>query len=153
MVFANFVTFQIQNPFFPDVAGPDQAPALIGQTLSNILTLLFGGAGIAFFFMFVLGGLKWVTSGGDKEKIEGAKKQITSAIIGLILILSVFVVIGLLNHLFGVNLIDFKLPRLITESKKESESSVYPPGCYCDEDQNVWVGSDCGLEGLRCIFN
>ncbi len=121
MIFTNLVTFQIHNPFLPNLPNADQAPALISQTLSNILTLLFIGAGLAFFFMFVIGGLRWITSAGEKEKVEGAKKQITSAVVGLILILSVFAVIGFLNQLFGINLIEFSLPRL-QESRPSQEN-------------------------------
>lgn len=121
MIFINLVTFQIHNPFLPNLPNTDQAPALLSQTLSNILTLLFIGAGLAFFFMFVIGGLKWITSAGEKEKVEGAKKQITSAVVGLILILSVFAVISLLNQLFGINLIEFSLPRL-QESQPSQEN-------------------------------
>ncbi|MGI6278372.1 MAG: pilin [Patescibacteria group bacterium] len=126
MIFANLITFQIHNPFLPDVTDPDQAPALLGQTLSNILTLLFIVAGAAFFFMFVLGGVKWIASGGDKEKIEGARKQITAAIVGLVLILSVFAIVGLLNYLFGISLIKFNLPRLTQEQSSSSTPNPLP---------------------------
>jgi hypothetical protein len=145
MIAFTLINLQIHNPLLPKPS-VDQAPALLGQTLSNILTLLFIGAGLAFFFLFVIGGLKWITSAGEKEKVEGAKKQITSAIVGLILILSIFAVIGFLNQLFGVNLVEFNLPKLNTGSDPSHTSD-----CFCHDDLNVWIGSGCGdREGQFC---
>lgn len=120
MINPTLIASRIENPLLPrSPESMEEAPALLGQTLSNILTLLLIGTGIAFFFMFVIGGIKWITSGGDKEKVEGAKKQITSALIGLILILSVFAVANLVEALFGINLVSFNLPRLIVPAPTE----------------------------------
>jgi hypothetical protein len=114
MIATSLAAFQIYNPLLPNKKfDPEEAPALLGQTLSTILTLLLIGAGVAFFFMLTSGGIRWIISGGDKEKIEGAKKQITSATLGLVIILSVFAVTSLIEILFGVSLVSFNLPRLI----------------------------------------
>ncbi|MDD3679244.1 MAG: pilin [Candidatus Shapirobacteria bacterium] len=115
MAILTLIADRIQNPLLPDqVSTMDQTPAILSQTLSNVLTLLLIGAGVAFFFMFVAGGLRWILSAGDKEKVEGAKKQISSAIIGLVLILLVFAVVSLIRTLFGINLVRFNLPRLFS---------------------------------------
>jgi len=142
MTFLGLTITQIHNPLITQSLEMDQAPAMLGQTLSNVLTLLLIGAGVAFFFMFVIGGIKWILSAGDKEKIEGAKKQISSAIVGLVLILLVFAVVGLFNILFGINLVEFNLPRLFTGSE--------PYGCSCIG--GVWTGQGCvpGQIGQQC---
>jgi hypothetical protein len=103
----------IHNPLLPDLPGMDEAPALLGKTLSNSLSLLFIIAGVAFFFVFVIGGIRWIVSAGDKEKVGEAKKQITSAIAGLVLIFSVFAVASLIRVIFGINIINFSLPKLL----------------------------------------
>lgn len=146
MVTYALIINQIINPLVPGRPDMNEAPALVGNTLSNILTLLLIVAGVAFFFMFVLGGIKWIASGGDKEKIEGAKKQISSALIGLVLILCLFAVTNLIYHLFGVNLIKFRLPRLTDKPLN------LPSGCFCDEETHTWWGADCppGLPGTTC---
>ena len=36
--------------------------------------------------MLIMGGIEWITSGGDKAKYEAARKRITAAIVGLVLI-------------------------------------------------------------------
>jgi len=115
MITTSLTAFQIYNPLIPNKKfDSEKAPALLSQILSSILTLLLIGAGVAFFFMLTLGGIRWITSGGDKEKIEGAKKQVTSAILGLVIILSIFAVTSLIEILFDISLVNFNLPRLIT---------------------------------------
>lgn len=52
----------------------------------------------------VLGGLQWTSSGGDKGKIAGARSKITFAIVGLIVALSAFFIVGIFGTFFGVNL-------------------------------------------------
>jgi hypothetical protein len=51
---------------------------------------------IAFF---LLGAFEWITSGGDKTKVENARNKITSAVIGLVLLVSSFVLLSFLSKL------------------------------------------------------
>lgn len=66
--------------------------------ITIILTLIF----------LVLGGIQWITSGGEKEKIQGARSKLTYAVIGLVVALSSFFIISIMGFIFGVNLLDFK---------------------------------------------
>ena len=59
---------------------------------------------IVFFFMFVVGGIAWITAGGDKGELESAKNKITNALIGLFLLLLLFTLLQVLNIIFGINL-------------------------------------------------
>ena len=43
-------------------------------------------AAIITFAFLIWGGIEWITSGGDKAKYEAARKRITAAIVGLVLI-------------------------------------------------------------------
>ena len=102
---------RIYNPIMPGIyPDVDEAPSLLSDTLNKIITIFFIVGGVAFFFMLVMGGIKWMTSSGDKEKLEAAKKQITSAIIGIVIIFLIFVIFNLIETLFGVNLLNFSLP-------------------------------------------
>jgi len=71
---------------------------------------------IAFFLIqFTLGGLKWIGSQGDKNKVTEAQKQITFAIFGLALVFLAYVVLRLLVTVFGLTgfeNLQFTLPRL-----------------------------------------
>jgi hypothetical protein len=50
----------------------------------DIIGLLSIIVGIAAVIMIIIGGLKYITSGGDSSKVSGAKSTIVYAIVGLI---------------------------------------------------------------------
>ncbi len=67
-------------------------------------------AGIILFVFLVMGGIKYITSGGDPKAIEGAQKTMTYAIGGLIVILLSFLVLVIIGNITGVrNLTQFNL--------------------------------------------
>jgi hypothetical protein len=41
----------------------------------------------------ILGGFQWMTAGGNEEKIEKAKKVISAAVIGLIIVLLAWAIV------------------------------------------------------------
>ena len=67
-------------------------------------------AAIAFFFMLVLGGIKWITSGGDKGKTEAARNQITAGLVGLVIVFAAWAILKLVESFFGVSLRSFTIP-------------------------------------------
>lgn len=71
-------------------------------------------AGIAIFLVvaillslgfLVYGGLNWIMSGGDKTKVESARKTIIYAIIGLVICMLSFFIITLIGSLFNLDLL------------------------------------------------
>lgn len=91
------------------------------EQFSNLQNIDFGGlitivitfaiiiAALAFFFMLILGGIKWITSGGDKGKVESARSQITSALIGLVVVFAAWAILSVVENFFHVNLRSFNL--------------------------------------------
>jgi Type IV secretion system pilin len=69
---------------------------------SNLVSVAIGLAGIAFFVMFVVGGFNYLTAGGDEGKVAGAKKTLTYAIAGLVLIALAYLIIKLIAQFTGV---------------------------------------------------
>lgn len=92
------------------------------EQFSNLQNIDFGGlitivitfaiiiAALAFFFMLVLGGVKWITSGGDKGKTEGARNQITAGLVGLVIVFAAWAILTLIESFFGVSLRSFTIP-------------------------------------------
>lgn len=65
-------------------------------TVVNILSLI---AGIAAVIMIIVGGLRYITSGGDSSKVASAKSAIIYSIVGLIIVaLAQFIVRYVLNE-------------------------------------------------------
>jgi hypothetical protein len=83
----------------------------ISKIVSGAIALVFIAAALVFFFMLVLGGIKWMMAGGDKEKATEARGQLTSALIGLIVIFLAWAISKLLAILFGVDILgEFTIP-------------------------------------------
>ena len=57
------------------------------ETIINILNLLLGLLALIAVIMVILGGFMWLTSGGNEEKVDKAKKTISSAVIGMVIVL------------------------------------------------------------------
>ncbi len=52
----------------------------------NIIRMVLGFMALIFLILILYAGFKWMTSGGNAETIEKAKKIISSALIGLLII-------------------------------------------------------------------
>ena len=72
----------------------------------NVITAALMFAGVVALFFIILSGLKMVTSGGDPKAVEGAKKTLTFAIIGLVIILLSFFIINFVSYFTGVSCIN-----------------------------------------------
>ncbi len=76
--------------------------------LHNGLTIFYMVCVAIAVVLVVWSGIEWAMSGGDKTKIEAAKKRIMHVVTGLIIVFGAFFVISLFNIIFKVNL--FALP-------------------------------------------
>ncbi|MBI4029511.1 MAG: hypothetical protein HY376_04070 [Candidatus Blackburnbacteria bacterium] len=84
----------------------------IGAIVSTAIKILVVVAAVLFFFWLVLGGIKWITSGGDKNKTEEARQQITSALVGLVVVFSAWAIAQLIKILFDVDLFNLTIERV-----------------------------------------
>lgn len=57
------------------------------QTVLNIITFVLGLLGLIAVIMILYGGFIWLTAGGNEDKVDTAKKIISSAAVGLVVIL------------------------------------------------------------------
>lgn len=80
--------------------------------VSRLIRLALIVAAVVFFFMLVIGGIKWILSGGDKGKTEEARNQITAALVGLVIVFSAWAISQLINALFGVDILNLDLTNL-----------------------------------------
>lgn len=86
----------------PNLSSPTKDTNL-AQVLTTVINalLLFAGA-VAVLFL-IIGGFRYVVSAGNPDQVEGAKKTILYAIVGLIIIFVAFVVVQLVQNWLGVN--------------------------------------------------
>ena len=78
----------------------------IGVLISRVISLAFIVAGILTFAFLVMGGIEWLTSGGDKGKTEQARNRITAAVVGLAIVASSWALMKLIAYFFGVDVFE-----------------------------------------------
>ena len=81
----------------------------LATVFENVVKYALGFAGIALFILLIVGGFKYITSGGDPKAVEGAKKTLTSAVIGLVLILVSYLILVLITNITGVDVTKFNI--------------------------------------------
>ncbi len=87
---------------------PPQIKDLEG-VFTSVVQSAMAFAGIVLFVVLVVGGLKYLTSGGDPKNIDSAQKTITYGLGGLILILLSYMILRFLQTITGVDLTNFRL--------------------------------------------
>lgn len=76
----------------------------IGLFISNIVGVALAIASIATFVWLVWGGVEWLTSGGDKSKLENARTRITNALVGLAIVAIAWAVFIFVDYFLGLDL-------------------------------------------------
>ncbi len=79
------------------------------DVFANVIKIVLGIAGITFFILLLSSGFKFITSGGDPKALEGAKKTLTYAIGGLIIIILSYLILLLIEEITGVDVTIFKI--------------------------------------------
>lgn len=85
----------------------------LGPVIANAINFLFVVAAILALAFLVMGGIKWLTSQGEKEGINKARETIVAAVVGLIIIFLSYLIVNFILNLFvGVSLFNLKLPTI-----------------------------------------
>lgn len=62
------------------------------DTIAQLINVALGFLGIVAVIIILFGGFKWMTAGGNDEKVGEAKRLIIAGIIGLAIILSAYAI-------------------------------------------------------------
>jgi len=74
----------------------------IGKLISSGIQFILIGAGLIAFIYLLLGGIQWITSGGDKAGVDAARQKILAAVIGLIIVFATWALIKVIEGFLGV---------------------------------------------------
>lgn len=70
--------------------------------LTNIITVVFIGAGLYAFFNLMFAGFTYITAYGDTKKIQAALASINMSLLGLIIMVAAAAITGIISFvLFG----------------------------------------------------
>lgn len=62
------------------------AAARVDEIVSQVINILSLAVGVVAVVMIIVGGLRYITSGGDSGNVTGAKNTILYAVVGLIVV-------------------------------------------------------------------
>lgn len=75
----------------------------LADVLGTVLNVVFY-VGIALTVVFlIIGGIRYVTSGGSKEGSQAARSAITNAIIGFVVVVGAFAIRTIIANVLGTN--------------------------------------------------
>jgi len=82
----------------------------IRVSVMKIVRYFLGFLGIIALIIIIYGGFVWMTSAGNPEKVTLAKRILTSAVIGLVIILSAFMIVSFIINALVDTFVDPQTP-------------------------------------------
>jgi hypothetical protein len=73
-----------------------------GEWLSGLMSVVMVFAAILVLLYLIWGAMEWITSGGDKSKVEAARTKITNAIVGLLVLSATTGLFIILQQFLGI---------------------------------------------------
>lgn len=95
-----------------EVTRPPGAIPEFSPVISGALRIVMVIAALICFLYIIWGGLEWMMSGGEKTSVATAKAKLTAAFLGLMVVLSAWAIVRLLEYLFDFNIFTFEFPKL-----------------------------------------
>jgi hypothetical protein len=84
----------------------------IGLTIRNIVVFLIIIAVIIALIYLLYGGIKWITSKGEKTEVEAARNHIMAAILGLVVVFLALFILTIVLSAFGISWTDLVIPNI-----------------------------------------
>jgi len=98
------IVYQIPGGYeINSVAGvPTRGISKVDDILSTVTTILLISVIVIALFFLIWGGIMWITSGGDKAKVDAARNKIVYSIIGLVVAFSAFLIVNIVFQFLGI---------------------------------------------------
>ena len=97
-----FAQNKVVNPVLDPVIRNLEGVAFFNRALPMIINWLILIGVIYFLFTLFLGAFKYISSQGDKNKVQEAQAQLTNAFVGLVILFAVFAILKLVGQVFGL---------------------------------------------------
>ena len=156
------VLAQINNPSLSNTLtnGTVDGVAFMQRLLVAFIGTLLVVAGVFFVFMILWGGIKWIIAGGDKGLVESARKILTSALIGIIVVFSIYAIVKIVGcRFFGIDLLNINIAELEVSFGSScggggATGNALCAGCInggCGTTNEVYLGA--AFQNYRCTSN
>lgn len=101
----------------------------IAKTIQNIIVFFVVLAIVIALLYLLYGGVKWITSRGEKDQVEASRNHIIAAITGLIVVFLAIFIISIVLAAFGIGFSELKIPQI---GKTCDPACVAPKLCVVD---------------------
>lgn len=91
---------RVETP--PELGSVGNGAGAVASIIQKVIQLMYTAGAVGFIIMFIWNALQMVISGGDKEKVAGARKHITWSIIGITLMALAFPIMRVLETIIGI---------------------------------------------------
>lgn len=85
------------------IQGPLVGINSVGDLVTKGLEFLIPLGGITLLLVIIWGGYDFIISRGSPEKIKGAQAKITAGVIGFVLLAVAFLLVKLIEKIFGLD--------------------------------------------------
>ena len=105
----------ITNPALRETLQRKSGLEFFQELVPNLVGLAFVIGALVFFFIMIIGAIQWISSGGDKAAIEGARGKIANALVGVVILFGLFALLKVLEDFFGINILTLDIGPLKIE--------------------------------------
>lgn len=104
----------IENPLIPVTGKGGVSGINFFQKLIPSLVIIALAIGVLiFFFNLISGAIQWISSGGDKEGVGQARKKISNALVGLVILFAIFAIAALIEYFFNIKILTLDIDSLV----------------------------------------
>lgn len=106
---------QIKNPVLPGALGSggnETGPAALGSIISSLVGVFLILSFISALLYMLLGGFDWITSGGDKTKLQSSRDKITNSLVGLVVVGASWAVMMIVSNFMGLDFPNLPIPTI-----------------------------------------
>lgn len=111
-VFAAEEKLPITNPVIDPAEGTYEGVSqnVLGGFIARLWWTIVMVGGLTLLIFLIWGGIDWLTSAGEQEKLKNARNKITHALMGMGILAGSYAVMRLLHNIFGFDILSFDWP-------------------------------------------
>lgn len=92
--------------FAPEANTAESAAGVVENIVSLALGAVTIVAGLYFILVLVVAAFNWLSASGDTGKVKKARDMIIQGLIGLIIVVASYAIIGLIGSIVGLRLLE-----------------------------------------------
>jgi len=93
---------QVNFGALESIASPNFSGGTISDIINVIVSIVFPVAGFALLIYLIVGGYRYLLSGGDPKSVQAAKGIITQALVGFLIIFFAFWIVIITAEILGL---------------------------------------------------